>query len=86
MELNTLIKNLKENEEMQCFIKEKGIDRRFQPPCTPNFGGEHKSFVRSTNKELYRALEIEKSGLCFTTDEVLRTLLWKLSSYSTLGR
>ncbi|XP_045023365.1 uncharacterized protein LOC123467557 [Daphnia magna] len=74
-ELNTLIKNLKENEEIRRFIKEKGIDWRFQPPRTPHFGGAHESLVRSTKKALYRALEIERGGLRFPTDEMLRTLL-----------
>jgi hypothetical protein len=61
----------------QRFNKEKNIDWKFQPPPpqAPHFGCAHESLVRSTKKALYRALEIEKEGLQYPTDEMLRTLL-----------
>lgn len=74
-ELNSFIQELLKSGAFQQFLKVKNIDWRFQPPRAPHFGGAHESLVRSTKRALYRALEIEKAGLRYPTDEMLRTLL-----------
>ncbi len=74
-ELNSLIHELPKSGAFQQFLKVKNIDWRFQPPRAPHFGGAYESLVRSTKRALYRALEIEKAGLRYPTDEMLRTLL-----------
>ena len=73
--LNSLIQEMPKDPSFQQFNKEKNIDWKFQPPRAPHFGGAHESLVRSTKRALYRALEIEKEGLRYPTDEMLRTLL-----------
>jgi hypothetical protein len=74
-ELNSFIQELPKSGAFQQFLKVKNIDWRFQPPRAPHFGGAHESLVRSTKRALYRALEIEKAGLRYPSDEMLRTLL-----------
>lgn len=74
-ELNSFIQELPNSGTFQQFLKVKNIDWRFQPPRASHFGGAHGSLVRSTKRALYRVLEIEKAGLRYPTDEMLRTLL-----------
>jgi hypothetical protein len=74
-ELNSFIQELPKSGAFQQFLKVKNIDWRFQPPRAPHFGGAHESLIRSTKRALYRALEIEKAGLRYPSDEMLRTLL-----------
>ncbi|XP_057378039.1 uncharacterized protein LOC130700052 [Daphnia carinata] len=78
-ELNSLVNELHSSEDLTRFKTEKAIDWRFQPPRAPHFGGAHESLVRSTKKALYRALETEKKGLRFPSDETLRTILAEIA-------
>ena len=52
---------------------------KFQPPSAPHFGGAHESLMTSTKLALYRALELEKKGLRYPTEEMLRTLLFEVA-------
>ena len=74
-ELNALVKEMPDHEDFKKFKEKRCIDWRFQPPRAPHFGGAHESLVRSTKKALYRALDLEKAGLRYPSDEMLRTLL-----------
>jgi transposase InsO family protein len=71
-ELNSLLQEMPKDPSFQRFNKEKNIDWKFQPPRAPHFGGAHESLVRSTKKALYRVLGIEKEGLRYPSDEILR--------------
>ena len=76
-ELMGQMKSMQDNGELVDWSKRKGMTRKFQPPSTPNFGGAHESLVRSTKLALYRALGLEKKGLRYPTEEMLRTLLFE---------
>lgn len=79
--MNDLVLSLQEDPELVKFWTDWVIDWHFQPPRALHFGGAHESPVRSTNRALYRALDIQKGGLRFPTDEMLRTLLAAIASF-----
>ena len=74
-ELATAFRELQKDEKFKEFARERSIIWKFQPPSAPHFGGSHESMVKSTKRALYRALDTEKAGLRYPTDEMLRTLL-----------
>jgi hypothetical protein len=80
-ELNELILVLNDDPKLVKFRTEKLIDWHFQPPRAPHFGGAHESLVRSTKRALYRALDLEKAGLRYPTDEMMRTLLSEIAGF-----
>ena len=80
-ELNELILLLNDDPKLVKFRTEKLIDWHFQPPRAPHFGGAHESLVRSTKRALYRALDLEKAGLRYPTDEMMRTLLAEIAGF-----
>lgn len=80
-ELNDLVLSLQDNPKLLKFRTKRVIKWHFQPPRAPHFGGAHESLVRSTKKALYRALEVEKGGLRYPMDAMLRTLLAGIASF-----
>ena len=74
MELKMQMKIMQNNGELADWSRRKGMIWKFQPPSAPHFGGAHESLVRSTKLALYRALDLEKKGLRYPTEEMLRTL------------
>ena len=69
--------SFKEKVKDKC--RKEGINWKFQPPAAPHFGGAHERLVRSVKRKLYRVLEIENKTLRNLTEEVLRTLLFKIT-------
>jgi hypothetical protein len=80
-ELNELVLLLNDDPKLVRFRTEKLIDWHFQPPRAPHFGGAHESLVRSTKRALYRALDLEKAGLRYPTDEMMRILLAEIAGF-----
>ena len=78
-ELMVQMKIMQNSGELQDWNQRKGITWKFQPPSAPHFGGTHESLVTSTKLALYRALELEKKGLRYPTEEMLRTLLLQVA-------
>ena len=78
-ELVKSMKDLEKDSRLENWIKEKGIIWKFQPPSASHFGGAHESLVRSTKRALYRALEMEKAGLRYPTEDMLRTVLYEVA-------
>jgi hypothetical protein len=73
------IRELQMDGKFQEFVQAKSIVWKFQPPRAPHFGGSHDSLVIPVKRALYRALDTEKAGLKYPTDEMLRTLLKEVS-------
>ena len=78
-ELRQEIVQLKSAEAVVRFMRQEAIDWQFQPAATPHFGGAHESLVRVTKKALYAALETEKVGLRYPTEDTLRTILFEVA-------
>ena len=78
-ELREAAQSLYQTDSVAQFFKKKEIEWTFQPPRTPNFGGAHESLVRSTKKALYSALEVEAIKLRHPTEDILRTILFKIA-------
>jgi hypothetical protein len=74
-EMEGAVKELQEDERLKEFARSRSIVWKFQPPSAPWFGGSHEALVKSAKRALYRALDTEKAGLRYPTDEMLRTLL-----------
>jgi hypothetical protein len=78
-EMVAAVRELQMDDKFQEFVKEKSIVWKFQPPSALHFGGSHESLVKSVKRALYRALDTEKAGLRYPTDEMLRTILKEVS-------
>ena len=78
-ELMGQMKIMQDSGELADWSNRKGMTWKFQPPSAPHFGGAHESLVRSTKLALYRALDLEKKGLRYPTEEMLRTLLFEVA-------
>ena len=73
------IRHLEGDAKLKEFAQSRSITWKFQPPSAPHFGGSHESLVKSAKRALYRALDSEKEGLRYPTDEMLRTLFKEVS-------
>ena len=78
-ELVAAIRHLEGDAKLKEFAQSRSITWKFQPPSAPHFGGSHESLVKSAKRALYRALDSEKEGLRYPTDEMLRTLFKEVS-------
>ena len=78
-ELMVQMKIMQNSGELQDWNQRKGITWKFQPPSAPHFVGANESLVRSPKLALNRALELEKKGMRYPTEEMLRTLLFEVA-------
>ena len=74
-EMESAVKEFQQDQRLKEFAQSRSIVWKFQPPSAPHFGGSHEALVKSAKRALYRALDTEKAGLRYPTDEMLRTLL-----------
>ena len=78
-DLRQEVEQLNKADSAMKFMQHEAIDWQFQPPATPHFGGAHESLVKVTKKALYAALETEKTGLRYPTEDTLRTILFEVA-------
>ena len=78
-ELRQSVEELQASVKLQNFLDVQAIKWHFQPARTPHFGAAHEALVRCTKRALYSALDAEKKGLRWPTEDTLRTLLFEVA-------